>query len=156
MNRFRLKPKCGTKAGYDFHVRQAKEEPCQPCIQALRIYWREQRVIRNNRINKLRRSWGTNNPEIRKTRGKMQARRAGKGDWTVEQALVLYGFDCHICKNPIDLNAPTKVGANGWEMSLHLDHVVPLSRNGKDTLENVRPAHARCNIRKWATIEEKN
>jgi len=33
---------------------------------------------------------------------------------------------------------------------LHIDHLVPLAKGGSDTLENVRPAHGICNLRKWA------
>jgi 5-methylcytosine-specific restriction endonuclease McrA len=50
------------------------------------------------------------------------------------------------------MSAPRKVGQDGWEHGLHIDHVYPLSKGGLDTLENVRPAHGKCNIVKWATI----
>ena len=32
----------------------------------------------------------------------------------------------------------------------HLDHVKPLARGGWDTLANLRPTHAECNMRKGA------
>jgi len=35
-------------------------------------------------------------------------------------------------------------------MGLHIDHVMPLSKGGPDTLENVRPAHGSCNVKKQA------
>ncbi|WP_408995767.1 HNH endonuclease [Streptomyces europaeiscabiei] len=31
---------------------------------------------------------------------------------------------------------------------LHFDHVVPLSRGGTHAVDNIRPAHAACNLRK--------
>lgn len=65
------------------------------------------------------------------------------------QVLAKYGSNCHICNKAIDLDAPRRVGAgNGWEYGLHIDHVIPLSKGGPDTLENVRPAHAVCNLQK--------
>ena len=70
------------------------------------------------------------------------------------QVLEVYGTDCHICKNPIDLDAPRKVGIPGWERALHIDHVHPLSKGGLDTIENVRPSHGKCNVIKWATFKK--
>ena len=62
----------------------------------------------------------------------------------------MYGSDCHICLNPIDLLAPRQPGIKGWEYGLHIDHVIPLSKGGPDTLGNVRPAHGSCNVKKHA------
>jgi 5-methylcytosine-specific restriction endonuclease McrA len=62
--------------------------------------------------------------------------------------LHIYGIECHICQETIDLSAPKKVGTTGWEKGLHLDHVIPLSKGGSDTVDNVRPAHGICNVRK--------
>lgn len=55
------------------------------------------------------------------------------------------------------LDAPRKVGVNNWELGFHVDHLVPLSKGGSDTLENVRPTHAVCNLRKNAKeLQEHN
>jgi 5-methylcytosine-specific restriction endonuclease McrA len=64
------------------------------------------------------------------------------------QVLVKYGKDCHICKTPIDLKAPRRVGVDNWFLGLHIDHLIPIAKGGADTLENVRPAHALCNLKK--------
>lgn len=45
---------------------------------------------------------------------------------------------CWLCGKPIDQYAR---GAFG----LALDHVVPRSMGGRDELENIEPAHQRCN-----------
>ena len=68
--------------------------------------------------------------------------------YTLEQVLKKYGTDCFICKAPIDLLAPRTTKAKGWETGLHLDHWIPLSKGGPDTLDNIRPTHGLCNIRK--------
>ena len=68
--------------------------------------------------------------------------------YTKEQILELYGTDCHVCGDPIDLSAPRKPGAKGWEKGLHLDHVVSLVDGGTDTVDNIKPAHGLCNLRK--------
>lgn len=57
-----------------------------------------------------------------------------------------YGTSCHLCNLSIDLTANRRAGKPGWENGLHIDHVIPLSKGGPDTLENVRPSHGICNI----------
>ena len=74
--------------------------------------------------------------------------------YTKSEVLERYGNICHICQEPIDLNAPKRVGYKGWEAGLHLDHVIPLARGGNDTIENIRPSHGICNIRKGATLTD--
>lgn len=72
--------------------------------------------------------------------------------YTDKLVLATYGTICHLCGEEINLDAPrlSRDGA-GWERGLHLDHVIPLSRGGPDLLENLRPAHALCNISKGLT-----
>lgn len=67
--------------------------------------------------------------------------------YSTELIVELYGSDCHLCGVAIDLSLPRHASqGEGWEMGLHLDHLVPVSKNGPDTPENVRPAHALCNL----------
>ncbi len=73
--------------------------------------------------------------------------------YTKEEVLKKYGTDCHICGAPIDLKAPRKAGKKGWEHGLHLDHLIPISKGGPDTIDNVRPAHGVCNLSKGAKGE---
>ncbi len=47
---------------------------------------------------------------------------------------------CHLCGNPVTFRA------------MELDHVIPLSRGGTHTKNNLKVAHAICNRRKWANI----
>jgi 5-methylcytosine-specific restriction endonuclease McrA len=74
--------------------------------------------------------------------------------YSEEQVLVKYGIDCHVCGHAIDMTAPRRVGVEGWELGLHLDHLVPLSRGGGDLLSNIRPAHGICNLKKNVTVME--
>ena len=53
----------------------------------------------------------------------------------VKATLRTYGTVCHIC------------GADGANSA---DHVVPRSRGGADTIENLRPAHRACNLARGA------
>ena len=71
--------------------------------------------------------------------------------YTVTQVLVLYGKDCHLCHEPIDLKASRRVGIGDWLLGLHIDHLIAVANGGPDTLANVRPSHAICNLRKGST-----
>lgn len=50
---------------------------------------------------------------------------------------------CHLCEEPVDMSIY-------WPNpgSPSADHVVPLSRGGHDTLENVKLSHLACNLSK--------
>jgi 5-methylcytosine-specific restriction endonuclease McrA len=92
----------------------------------------------------------------RRSQHKRNALKLGNGHetYTEEQLLETYGVDCHICESPVNLEAPRKSGLAGWELGLHVDHLIPLSKGGPNTLENVRPAHGLCNVKKHNLYEE--
>ena len=139
LNRYSINyiPIHGTKNGYDWHRRGMNEEPCEPCREAMKAYWVHERTIKD------------------RTRGlRAVYYNALHVPYTKSEVLERYGNICHICQEPIDLNAPKRVGYKGWEAGLHLDHVIPLARGGDDTIENIRPSHGICNIRKGATLNK--
>ena len=91
------------------------------------------------------------NPHLkRESERRRRANRFNNGFEYYKESFVLelYGTICHICGIDIDLKAPRLSGLEGWEMGLHIDHVIPLSKGGQDTIENVRPAHGSCNVKK--------
>lgn len=148
-------PKCGTKAGHDDHRRKYKDEPCESCMQAMRKYWIEYRsrpevkkrqAVYNRTVRNIRYSG-------RFKKLKLQGFNPEKDHYSANTVLLTYGTDCHLCGGAIDLDAPRTPGKPGWEKSLHIDHVMPLSKGGDDTLENVRPSHGKCNIRKNNKID---
>lgn len=69
-------------------------------------------------------------------------------EYTVQTILETWGTNCHICEEPIDLEAPRSVWYEGWEKGLQLDHVIPISKGGPDIISNVKPSHGGCNRRK--------
>lgn len=110
-------------------------------------------------LNKRVKASRSRNPGLYAELGRTHAnrRRARKLEngfepYTESQVLELYGTCCHLCGNEIDLNAPRQVGAEGWELGLHIDHLVPISKGGADSLDNVKPSHGKCNLDKGSTV----
>ena len=127
-----------------------------------RAYYRNNESVRKakaayheankDRRNEYLRQWRADNPDKSVAgRNKRRATLAGVETefYTVDQVISLYGSTCHLCLEPIDLTAPRHAGSgSGWERGLHIDHHIPISQKGPDTLANVRPSHAICNLRK--------
>lgn len=91
------------------------------------------------------------NPEIvasgvRRRRARLHGSETKK--YTVNDVISFYGTICHLCGIEIDMNAPRRIGHPGWELGLHIDHDVLISKGGPDTLDNVKPTHGLCNIKK--------
>ena len=108
------------------------------------------------KIKESKKEYRQNNPhKARETDRKRRALRQANihEPYTENQVLKLYGTDCHICKKPVNLSANRSPGAPGWQQGLHIDHVIPLSQGGPDTLDNAKPAHGLCNLQKHASID---
>jgi 5-methylcytosine-specific restriction endonuclease McrA len=92
--------------------------------------------------------------KVRELARKRRATKRANGweRYTEAQVLELHGAVCHICGDPIDLSLNRKIGSEGWEMSLHIDHVIPISKGGPDKLSNVKPSHGQCNLKKRANL----
>jgi len=65
----------------------------------------------------------------------------------VEEVLKIYGNVCYLCQKPIDLDAPRRI-YDGEGLGLQLDHVLPISKGGKEDIFNIRPTHSICNLLK--------
>ena len=97
--------------------------------------------------------WRDDNKELDLARSRQKrARRvnAQTSFYLESEVLSLYGTSCYLCKLPIDLSAPRQSGKLGWELGLHIDHVVAIINGGADSIENVRPSHGKCNLSKNA------
>ena len=69
--------------------------------------------------------------------------------YTVDSLAERDEFICHLCGGEVDMRLH-------WpdRRSPSVDHVVPLSRGGDDTLANVKLAHLTCNLSKGNRVEE--
>ena len=110
--------------------------------------WKENNKERYAQISS---EWKKNNRDkIRIQNHKRKARLLNNRHepYTENQILELYGTDCYLCKLPIDMRSPRRCGPPGWQNGLHIEHVIDLALGGADSLDNVRPSHALCNLTK--------
>ena len=142
---------CGTYSGYQSHYRKG-ETACAPCKKAASLYAREWQKRNPEKFREYRRTNVQRKAAKQRQRSRRRARLKGNRyeNYTLEQVLELYGTKCHICGEEIDMKAPRLCGVKGWERGLHLDHVIDIQFGGADALDNVKPAHALCNLRKNA------
>lgn len=62
-----------------------------------------------------------------------------------------YGNVCHLCQQPISKPFgyhTSNLTSRPDPDSFSVDHVLPRSKGGSDELENLRPAHYRCNLKR--------
>lgn len=88
-------------------------------------------------------AWRKKNPELWALRNRENQRRRRGSDEPVRYEAILErdGMHCHICDTEIpSLDV------------LHFDHVIPLSKGGLHSEENIKPSHAACNLSKGARM----
>lgn len=128
------------KECFTAHCRSA-HDPAKTQKRARR--WIEERGGRE--ITKARvEAWREANPdrwaELNRENG---SRRRTPDGAAIDYGLIIeeHGMTCHICGDAI----PSMDG-------LHFDHVIPLSKGGPHSQENIKPSHALCNLRKGAKL----
>lgn len=170
MEQYKTCTKCGqTKAINSANFYSDKSQSsgwkpeCRECTLALkRIYYqankdklrakaKSYRESNPETWKKVKAGYRKRNPEKTQADRRIRYMRKYGGNhkfYTVKQVIERYGTDCHLCGLPIDMDAPRQTWKPGYELGLHLDHVIRLADGGDDTIENVKPAHAICNQRK--------
>lgn len=168
MSNTEIQSKCGSYAGYVKHIK-SKTPPCTPCSDARREYRKGYREMYPDRIRSSNKEYADTHREIvraKNTRWRVShpeyfqaynhkrranLARVNHAPYSVKEVLDAYGELCHLCGQQISLENTRRIGDEGWETSLHLDHVIPVSKGGEDTLQNIRPAHGLCNSKKYAS-----
>ena len=85
---------------------------------------------------------------VRVSKRRHKALKAGikHEDYTEQDIIDTYGTNCYLCNLPVDYTAPKQ--GNGSDYSSWPDHVIPTSRGGENTIENIRTCHKKCNYDK--------
>lgn len=91
------------------------------------------------------------NPEViasgtRRRRARLRGSLTEK--YTVNDVINFHGTICHLCGIEVDMTAARRIGYPGWQLGLHLDHDVTIFSGGEDSIENVKPSHGICNLKK--------
>lgn len=122
-------------------------------------YAKDYRKNNREKVAEQKRNWKRNNIDkvrdsLRKAQNKRRVRILNNITipYTESQIIEAYGTNCYICGLEVDFSAPRQTGKPGWQKGLHIDHVIPIAKNGPDILENVRPSHALCNLQKGANV----
>jgi 5-methylcytosine-specific restriction endonuclease McrA len=148
---FIKREQCGTHAGWQSH-NGLGELPCMLCRDARNV-WKATHYSKHpqKRAAYSKKYRETHPDQLRQVKRRRRANLAevDTEKYTEKEVLEFYGSNCHICELPIDMEVSRRPGIGEyWELGLHIDHLVPISKGGGDTLENVRPSHAKCNLRK--------
>ena len=124
------------KENHEYHIQRKRRynkearDKILPKKQKYYIDNREQELIRGKR-------WAQENPEkaCQKTMRREALKRknaVGKVDYT--EILKRDGYNCHIC------------GGEVAKDDVHFDHIIPLSKGGAHSMDNIAVSHSRCNI----------
>ena len=137
------------------------EGSCEECRAFVAKWHREYRKRNPEKVSAREKAWAKANPDkIRdihrrsKTLRERKGKENGHAPYTRQFILERDDYTCYLCGGRVDLTAPHQVGEPGWEIYPHLDHVVPLSKGGPDTPDNVRTTHAACNMSKSDSLVE--
>lgn len=66
-------------------------------------------------------------------------------------AVSIYGSSCCYCHEPIESKyANERIYGHNHPKRLSLEHLLPRSCGGSDSIENLRPCHLGCNARRGA------
>jgi len=135
------------------------EGSCEECRAFVAGWHREYRKRNPEKVSAREKAWEKANPEkvrdIRRRNNTKRERRGRENGYEPYRRMDILerdSYTCYLCGELVDMSAPSQVGEPGWERYPHLDHVVPLSKGGPDTPDNVRTTHASCNISKSASL----
>jgi HNH endonuclease len=145
----------GTTVGDYERCRKNHGSACEKCRAVAAKYARE-KFHSDPKYREAEKRWRKANPNKLYRDSKDRALKyGGKHKYYTRQHIFdRDGYDCYLCSTPVDLTANHIVGQPGWELYPHIEHVHPLSKGGDDTLDNVKIAHAKCNMDKGAQFNQ--
>jgi hypothetical protein len=110
---------------------------CKACWKRYYAQNRKQMIATTQR-------WKDQNPEAVSLyrRQRTARKKAGRvGNIRYKRILARDDWTCHICGDRV-LSLD----------DLHFDHVIPLSRGGEHSEDNIAVSHAKCNLRKYTSV----
>lgn len=133
----------GQKSGLQSYCRRCQDGHNLEWLLEHRDQVRKYRSVHHQqhwqRYRNLAKQWRKNNRlRDREYFYRYYGRKRGTQVGRVDYAAILErdGGTCYLCGLPIP------------DGDLHFDHVIPLSRGGAHTMENIRATHKRCNLSK--------
>lgn len=87
----------------------------------------------------------------------MSGKRRKLPHWKRKLILEKYNFKCYWCEkvfireqviNPFGYI----MGQTNWTLSVHIDHLIPVSKGGDDEINNLVLSCAKCNLTKYNNI----
>lgn len=147
-----------------YKCKEAKGVACRECKDAARDYqlaWRRAnreyyREYKREERKRYYKKYPNKRTELNRKKGRKERarlRQLKSVSFTTKDVIDLWGTDCHICNESIDMRITRHCGELGWEMGLHLDHVIPLAKGGHNIISNVKPSHASCNLKKRDSLQ---
>lgn len=134
---------CEKKPVAEFYKGTAKQgykdgyrNQCKACHQEMRHCWYRKN---RERVDAYNRAWNRANPEKRREfKGRRRARERDQSVESVDYLAVLDrdGYWCYLCAQAV---APEDVS---------FDHVMPISKGGPHSMDNIKVTHWECNRRK--------
>lgn len=125
-------------------IREAKKKCYAAKIDVYREKSRQNRLKDPAKMRERARQWKLNNRErVYDAIHRRRARKLGNGPVDRIDRVIVHSRDhgrCWLCREPVK------------QTDMHLDHVVPLSKGGTHTYDNVRTSCAACNLRKGARM----
>ena len=143
----------GTRVSDYQRCKRLNGEACQPCKDVAAAYSRH-KWNTDPRYKAKDKEWKKKHPDKQHSTARKRARKMGLRYeyYTRQQVIDKYGYTCYLCGEETDPTAPNNMSIPGWETYPHVEHVIPLSKGGSDTLDNVRIAHAKCNMAKGTQL----
>lgn len=123
--------------------RDQKREYDRRRYESMRTEWNERTAAwyaaNSERHKVLRDRWKAAHPELlREYDRRRYERERVTSEGPIDYAFILDREDyrCYLCGEEVDPE------------NFHFDHVIPLSKGGPNTVDNIRVAHPKCNLRK--------
>lgn len=113
----------------------------QQHLEHMRALGRAYRRVNSEYFRRYSREWSRRNPEKRAARDNLRRaiKKGIRGSFTAQEWADLkkkYNYTCLRC------------GKQEPDIKLTVDHVVPVSRRGSNTIDNIQPLCGRCNTAK--------